>query len=272
MPKDALRDSSSWSSPPLLLLRDIHSKLLTQYDCKEVCAPSQSQDNVGASARLSSQDGVPQQQEVAPLSLPQLNRLFEASFLWDESSASNAGVGAIPSQFEVTQQIQCYWQPFRDLQLKFVGSRRLEQLRSRSQQRVVATVQESVLRTEMEVLEPQEEDVPKRILFYKPMSCLGQIRTHRRDESWSSSLWQTSFSTSMGDQIPILPENPLVNCGCKKFKVDALGDHLNTCTTHLGVKKVHDWVVDQIADLFHTTHKVKTQQVVRSRGSRPFWQ
>ena len=81
MPKHDLRDSSSWSSSPLLLLRDIHSKLLTQNDCKEVCAPSQSQVNVGASARLSSQDGVSQQQENAPLSLPQLNRLFEASFV-----------------------------------------------------------------------------------------------------------------------------------------------------------------------------------------------
>jgi hypothetical protein len=28
----------------------------------------------------------------------------------------------------------------------------------------------------------------------------------------------------------------------------------------------HDWVVDQLTDLFHTTHKVKTQQVVKSRG------
>ena len=41
--------------PPLVLLRDIHSKLLTQYDCKEVCAPSQSQVNVGAGAGPSSQ-------------------------------------------------------------------------------------------------------------------------------------------------------------------------------------------------------------------------
>jgi hypothetical protein len=40
LPKDDLRDSSSWSSPPLLLLRDIHVKLITQYDYKEVCAPS----------------------------------------------------------------------------------------------------------------------------------------------------------------------------------------------------------------------------------------
>jgi hypothetical protein len=61
LPKDDLWDSSSCPSSPRLLLRDIHSKLLTQYDCKEVCAPSQPQGNVGASARRSSQDGIPQQ-------------------------------------------------------------------------------------------------------------------------------------------------------------------------------------------------------------------
>ncbi len=32
LPTDDLRDCSSWSSPPLVLLRDIHSKLLTQFD------------------------------------------------------------------------------------------------------------------------------------------------------------------------------------------------------------------------------------------------
>ena len=76
--KDELRDSSSWSSPPV---------------------------NVGAGARPSSQDGVSQQQEPAPLSLPQLNRLVEASFVRDESSASNVDVAVIPSQRRVTQQI-----------------------------------------------------------------------------------------------------------------------------------------------------------------------
>ncbi len=34
----------------------------------------------------------------------------------------------------------------------------------------------------------------------------------------------------------------------------------------MGAKKTHDWEFGQIADLFHTTHKVKTQQVARSRG------
>ena len=57
-------------------------------------------------------------------------------------------------------------------------------------------------------------------------------------------------------------------CGCKKFQLHALGDHLCTCTAHSGAKKAHDWVVDQLADLFRTTHKVKTQQVARSRGQQ----
>ncbi len=39
-----------------------------------------------------------------------------------------------------------------------------------------------------------------------------------------------------------------------------------TCTTNSGAKKAHDWSVDQLDDLFRTTHKAKTQQVIRSRG------
>ncbi len=64
----------------------------------------------------------------------------------------------------------------------------------------------------------------------------------------------------------MIVEKPLVVCGCRKFQVDELGDHLCTCTTHSGDKKPQDWVVDQLADLFRTTHKVKTQQVVKGRG------
>ncbi len=184
----------------------------------------------------------------------------------DERSASNADATVIPSQHRVTHHILSHWQPFQDLKLMFAGSRRAEQLTLRSQQRVVATAEESILKTEMAGLEPQEEDAPQRLLFFKPMSWLGQIRPHRRDESWSASLWQTFFSTSMDAQIPAIAEKPLATCGCRKFQLDPLGDHLNTCTAHSGAKKAHDWMVDQLADLFHTTHKVKTQQVVKSRG------
>ena len=70
----------------------------------------------------------------------------------------------------------------------------------------------------------------------------------------------------MGAQIPVITEKPLAACGCRKFQIDPLGDHLNTCTAHSGAKKAHDWMVDQVADFFRTTHKVKTQQVVKRRG------
>ena len=52
----------------------------------------------------------------------------------------------------------------------------------------MATVEDSVLRAEMGALESQEEDAPKRVLWYKPMAFWGVIRPHRRDEAWSASL------------------------------------------------------------------------------------
>ena len=127
--------------------------------------------------------------------------------------------------------------------------------------RIVATVKDSVLRTEMAGLESLEEDAPKSILFYTPMGWLGQIRSHRRDEAWSASMCQTFFTTVMGPQIPDISEKPLAVCACRKFQIDPLGDHISTCNSHSGAKKAHDWAVDQITDLFRTTTKVKTQQV-----------
>jgi hypothetical protein len=96
-------------------------------------------------------------------------------------------------------------------------------------------------------LESQKEDAPKRILFFKPMSWLGQIRPQGEDEAWSASLWQTFFAMTMGAQIPVI-------AGCRKFQLDAMGDHLCTCTAHSGAKQAHDWAVEQLADLFGTTH------------------
>ena len=186
LPKDDLKNSSAWSSPPLVLLRDIHSKLLTHYDCKEGCALPQSLVHVGARGGLSSQDGVSQQEEAAPLFIPQLNRLHKASRVRGEGD-SNA-VPAIPAQHRLTHQILNDWLPFQDLKQTFAVSRRAEQLRLRSQQRIMATAEDSVLKAEMANLEPQKEHAPRRILWFKPMSWLGQIRPHRRDVAWSASL------------------------------------------------------------------------------------
>ncbi len=43
-----------------------------------------------------------------------------------------------------------------------------------------------------------------------------------------------------------------------EVQIDTLGDHLCTGTDHSGTKKAHDWEVDTITDLFHTTHEVKS--------------
>ena len=83
----------------------------------------------------------------------------------------------------------------------------------------MSTVENSVLRTEMAGFESQEEDVPKRILFFKPMSWLRQIRPHRRDEARSAGLWQTFFALTMGAQMPVTAEKPVAACGCRKLQV-----------------------------------------------------
>jgi hypothetical protein len=71
---------------------------------------------------------------------------------------------------------------------------------------------------------------------------------------------------TMDTQIPVITENPLVSSGSRKFLLDVMGDHLCTCTGHSGAKKAHDWVVEKLDDLFHTTHKVKTQHVTKNTG------
>ncbi len=54
--KDDLKDPSTWSSPPLVLLHDIHDGLLGKYDCKDT-VPPQSQSGARARIGLSQQDG-----------------------------------------------------------------------------------------------------------------------------------------------------------------------------------------------------------------------
>jgi hypothetical protein len=128
-----------------------------------------------------------------------------------------SNVATIPAQNRLTHQILHHFQQFKDLKETFAVSHRAEQLCLLTKQRVVATVEESVLRTEMENSESQEEDAPKRVLWYTPMSSLGQIRPHHRDEAWSASLWQTFLASCVGANIPALAELPLSDCGCQKL-------------------------------------------------------
>jgi hypothetical protein len=151
LPKDDLQDSASWSSPPLVLLRDIHNSLLANYDCKDT-APPQSQPGTGDGVARSQQDGDAQQQETGPLLIPQLNRLHEAYFVRGEDAPMLP-----PCQLRIglhTRSLAC----------------------------------ENTLKISDVNLESQEEDSPRRVLGFKYMSWLGQIQSHHRDEVWSTSL------------------------------------------------------------------------------------
>jgi hypothetical protein len=98
--KDDLKDPSTWSSHPLVLLLDIHDGLLAKYDLKDIVPPP-AQPGIRARPARDSQDGLDgaSQQETVPL-LPQLNKLHELSIVRGED-ASN--VASIPGQYRVTQ-------------------------------------------------------------------------------------------------------------------------------------------------------------------------
>jgi hypothetical protein len=44
------------------------------------------------------------------------------------------------------------------------------------------------------------------------------------------------------------------------------GRSINLLYRPFGCQEAHDWAVDQLADIFRTTHKDKTHQVVKRRG------
>ena len=105
-----------------------------------------------------------------------------------------------------------------------MGSRQAEQLSLCSQQLIVATIEESVLRTEMTDLESQEEDDPKSILFFKPMSWLGQIR---RTLLWGpvklvqGKLVTGCFSNKRKTTCEVITTHPFSShfrCSCSKFE------------------------------------------------------
>ena len=64
----------------------------------------------------------------------------------------------------------------------------------------------------------------------------------------AASLW-TFFALVVGAHMPCIAVLPASTCGSKRFKLDALDDHVSTCTGHSGDKKVHDRADEQLAEL-----------------------
>ena len=63
------------------------------------------------------------------------------------------------------------------------------------------------------------------------------------------------ISTHIGSHIPSIDATPTTTCACKRFKIDAFGDHICTCASHSGAQRAHDWAVSQLAN--RTTHSAR---------------
>jgi hypothetical protein len=185
--KDDLQDPSSWSSSPLLLLGDIHSNLLVEYNFKEGCTSSESQAHVESNDGISSQDGASQKQEDTSLTIPQLNRLMKLTL---------CGVRTLPTLLLPSSRHRIR-SPFISSACVHPLKISSKPLRSRTVRNSFASVcnnslslrvEDSVLHTEMANLESQEEDAPRHVTWFSPMCWLGQIRPHRRVETWSACL------------------------------------------------------------------------------------
>ena len=213
--KDDLQESVSWSSPPLAILRDIHSGLLPNYDCKDSTPP---QSQPGGSARLG-----PTRKTGIHISRRTVISLFRNSTV--SMSYSLCGERTFPTCPPSL--------PRRELQHKSSTTGDLSRYSNRSlssrtvlsssvfvRNNVSSPLLRTLLRTELGELESQEEDAPNRVVCHKPIPWVGVIRPHHRDATWSDN---------------------------------DLGDHVSTCTVHSGDKKAYDRVVEQITDLFHTT-------------------
>jgi hypothetical protein len=70
----------------------------------------------------------------------------------------------------------------------------------------------------------------------------------------------------MDVQIPTIAEKPLETCGYRKFQLDPLGDHLNTCTAHSGAKRhTTGWLINLLTFFVQHT-RLKHNRWLKSRG------
>ena len=133
-------------------------------------------------------------------------------------------------------------------------------------------VEDLVLRTEMASLMSQEEDAPRRIFWFKPMSWLVQIRPHRRDEvgllvSGRHSLPLVSVLMyrpwrSYRSRLAAAGSFRLIRSGATSALVPPTRVPRRLTTGRLMQ------LLMQLLTSFAQTHKVKTQQVAKRRNQR----
>jgi hypothetical protein len=99
-----LADPTTWNSSALHTLKQLHSNLLTHYNCTE-WAPPLADDAPATDAPAQGHDD----NSVRPLSLPQLNLLASLCVRQDEDNGEVADCQLLPPQRQVTKHIMQTW-------------------------------------------------------------------------------------------------------------------------------------------------------------------
>jgi hypothetical protein len=218
----------------------------------EGSAPSQPQPRVGLVVDAARRTESLSSRRLLPSPFVLNSTASIESFLVRGEDASNVAVNSItPPAYDYKPN------PETLLQQTFAVSRRAEQLRLRKEQRIVATAEDSVLRTEMGDPESQEENVP---------ACFGISRWCGSVRSGPSAGMRLGLPVS-GRPSPLLwvrRLQPLLLCRPQYVAANGLGLMPWVIISTRVPPILGPWAVEQLADHFRTTHKIKTQQVARS--------
>ena len=78
----------------------------------------------------------------------------------------------------------------------------------------------SVLPFEMEVIEPDDGEIPTRKLTWKPLGILNHIMCRTTDDRFPIALWEVWFCSTLVGPIPALI-GPPQQCSCNAFRDDS---------------------------------------------------
>jgi len=104
-------------------------------------------------------------------------------------------------------------------------------------------------------------------LNWGPLPWMADMSAQQPATRFSLDLWMSIFCRSMGAPILMLQAHAVARtmCSCKNFSLDPQDDHVLTCKKHTGATRVHNHVIDILAQLARNTgysvrvnHKVST--------------
>ena len=156
----------------------------------------------------------------------------------------------MPDQRRITAEIMREWAPLRDTRANSAPHDRGKVLHPRHSTQtfdcISRTIEGQPGHSRLQDSMPDEEELDcapsKRIkLNWTPMAWLNST-SHPTGFSTSEAFnkekviqgWTSSHCQTLGLKIPHLTELKHHECTCKRFAIDAFGDHLHSCTQHAG--------------------------------------